>query len=730
MIMVTGNGSNGKMKRNFNNILFMNKNYLFAAAVMACVCTSCSQDESLNVLGEGSLVFTGEMESVGSRTSLSEDDKVLWVENDEVSIFKGTNTNRRYKVVGLENGKATFDFVSYSTPAEVVKFSGNYSVYPYSDGNAIDANGTISATVGAEYTYTDKASSISSALMVAKSEGTNFSYKNAQGILRLRLNAEMPEDFLKITSITLTSASQNLSGVAEMSWEGTETPVAVIKDGENVTKSLTINIPEGLVLPAKQDNDYEDVYVPVVPVTFAAGDVEMVFTFEDGSTLTSRKNKSEFSIVRKEITGMKYTIGTDGFTGEIEEDPDMYFYVGSNEELANIDGESGIAMLSGDLSYSDDFTFEGALESTGELSLDMGKVNSGTPSDYGFIAKGSDSKVTIDNMNLDSEGGGIGATDGAQLTFNGGSVAVNTTSTSGRYNFYVVGEGTVVTVNGGGFSFSKALNQKRAYIYAGSGATVYVKGGTFGKASAREGYTDGILGDGKVVISGGTFGFDPTKWVAEGCFVVKNDGLYIVGEPASSVDEFKDALSSQAAVSLAEAIDNGNSYFEVRNNDIIKNMEEKELKAGGNGTSNYAFHLYGSNVEVNNANINGAGFAVMEGSSVTVNSGTIAASPGKSGRNMFYVTGSSSVTVNEGTYTFDRTSCYFVYVDAGSTCYIKGGHFEKPLANDTSKDSFVNTGSEGTVIITGGTFNVDPTAWLADGYKAVKEGKIWTVSAE
>ena len=52
------------------------------------------------------------------------------------------------------------------------------------------------------------------------------------------------------------------------------------------------------------------------------------------------------------------------------------------------------------------------------------------------------------------------------------------------------------------------------------------------------------------------------------------------------------------------------------------------------------------------------------------------------------------------------------------------------MANNASKDAFVNTASEGTVVITGGTFNVDPTQWLAEGYKAVKSGKIWTVSAK
>ena len=197
-----------------------------------------------------------------------------------------------------------------------------------------------------------------------------------------------------------------------------------------------------------------------------------------------------------------------------------------------------------------------------------------------------------------------------------------------------------------------------------------------------------------------------------------------------SVEELASALSNVSNVNFEAPIDNGSNVVSINDNYVVINMAGEPYNGGGNGTNNYAFNLYGSEVEVNDANIVGAGFAVMNGSELTVNSGSIAATPGKSGRNLFYVSGNSTVTVNEGTYTFDRTSCFFVYVAAGCTCYINGGHYEKPLANNASKDAFVNTASEGTVVITGGTFNVDPTQWLAEGYKAVKSGKIWTVSAE
>lgn len=163
----------------------------------------------------------------------------------------------------------------------------------------------------------------------------------------------------------------------------------------------------------------------------------------------------------------------------------------------------------------------------GDLTLENGVLESGTASDYGFISR-ADSNTVLNNVEVNSAGGGIAATDGAYVEINGGSVDVSTTSTSGRYNVYAVGEGTTVVINDGTFSFSKTLNQKRAYIYAGEGATVIVNGGNFGPASTRSGYTTGILGEGTVIIKGGTFGFDPSNWVADGYEAVQNGSTWTV----------------------------------------------------------------------------------------------------------------------------------------------------------------------------------------------------------
>ena len=166
------------------------------------------------------------------------------------------------------------------------------------------------------------------------------------------------------------------------------------------------------------------------------------------------------------------------------------------------------------------------LENHGEATLTDVKMEAGSDKDYSNILyKGS--TTTYENVEINSNGGGIGAVDGAEATFESGSLIITANTTNPRYNFYVEGEGTEVTINGGTFDFT-AKSLKRAYIYAGAGTTVYVNGGNFGTASTRSGYTAGILGDGTVIITGGTFGFNPSKWVADGYEAVLNGSTWTV----------------------------------------------------------------------------------------------------------------------------------------------------------------------------------------------------------
>lgn len=222
--------------------------------------------------------------------------------------------------------------------------------------------------------------------------------------------------------------------------------------------------------------------------------------------------------------GGTYTAEADIETDAVEVPADKKVAIDLNDKAisgAAINNKGELAITNGAVNSE-----TAGIDNSGKATLTDIDMKAGSPADYAAIGRAG-SYTEFNNVNIESAGGGIGI-DGGKAVFNSGSVAVNSKSTSGRYIFYIVGEGSELVINDGTFSFSKTLNQKRAYIYAGAGTTVIVNGGTFGPASARSGYTAGILGDGTIIIKGGTFGFNPSAWVAEGYEAVKDGSVWTV----------------------------------------------------------------------------------------------------------------------------------------------------------------------------------------------------------
>ena len=228
------------------------------------------------------------------------------------------------------------------------------------------------------------------------------------------------------------------------------------------------------------------------------------------------------------------------------------------------------------------------------------EVTAGSAANYGFIANG-DADVTINDANLTSNGGGIAASDGAKLIFNGGSVYVDSASTSGRYNFYA-GEGSEIVINGGTFSWDPKDNTRRAYVCAQYGGKVIINDGTFGKASTRSDYPGIRVMDAQseVIVYGGTFGFDPSDWVADGYSAIKSGKTWYVvaGEAVSD-----------PIVSTADGL-----------NDAIANAQDGDTIYLADGKYAGMFDITGKNVNIvaagNNAQIDG--LVWLNGSTATI----------------------------------------------------------------------------------------------------------------
>lgn len=172
-----------------------------------------------------------------------------------------------------------------------------------------------------------------------------------------------------------------------------------------------------------------------------------------------------------------------------------------------------------------------------DLNIDMQgyKYYSYSGSGVGNYAFYTNTKnITIDNANM--EGDGFNVRSGS-LTFNGGDFKLKA-SKNGRNGFYVAAypteETAILTINGGNFDIDRVHQDRVHYISAQGNAIVYIKGGNFG-APGEAGYkpiaTSGVQGvDGQVIITGGTFGFDPSDWVADGYQAVQNGTTWTVSK--------------------------------------------------------------------------------------------------------------------------------------------------------------------------------------------------------
>ena len=205
-------------------------------------------------------------------------------------------------------------------------------------------------------------------------------------------------------------------------------------------------------------------------------------------------------------------------------------YRANNADNINANSDKIAVLPAGEYEFDAEVTALGLQLNNGESTLNANgnTLNLGNTNNYGVNVSGAETSLVINNADVNSLGGGLAATNGAYVEFNGDALYLNCASTSARYAIYAVGENSKVVVNGGDFSWNTAKNNKRAYVYCGAGATVEINGGTFAKPSTRSGYTAGFLGDGNIVVKGGTFAFNPSAWVAEGYQAVQDGANWVV----------------------------------------------------------------------------------------------------------------------------------------------------------------------------------------------------------
>ncbi len=241
-------------------------------------------------------------------------------------------------------------------------------------------------------------------------------------------------------------------------------------------------------------------------------------------------------------------------------------------------------------------------------------------------------------------------------------------------------------------------------------------------------------------ISGGTFSSDVSEFCAKGFVCNDNgDGTYGVVEKSAvaKIDDveykyIQDAIDAANATDVINVVSSTTENITIAENDNITLTFSEGVTLNGyfapfrgnltinGGTINNtnsgasAIEINAGVLNLNNVNIASARHAVRIDGAVTatINGGEYTLTATSGTRHAVNVSGGAEVTIKAGTFvgpkgtTMDSGSA--VCVQSGSTVTIEGGDF--------SGDKNHTLIADGNLIVTGGTFDQDPSAYLAQGY--------------
>ena len=230
-----------------------------------------------------------------------------------------------------------------------------------------------------------------------------------------------------------------------------------------------------------------------------------------------------------------------------------------------------------------------------------------------------------------------------------------------------------------------------------------------------------------------------------GELILDNDakyGLVVFGED-NNVSISDTTIEANSQWSVLVSTDNGKTT--TFNNVEVNAEKGAGIYAYGNGKAEL------NNVQVNHKALDeqyasstpwaATAVAAAEGVDVTINSGTYVGSKWA----LFVYSSGATVTINDGTFKAPVVVAADAQNGAKAYIVINGGNFDGRFESvnvwGTGSEALItlnggnftnfSTTAGGRITIKGGTFDTNPTPWLADGYVATaNEDGTWTVSAE
>jgi hypothetical protein len=192
------------------------KKGVFLQSLIGLLFVSCSVQEMDNpsAASLGDDVFYASVESNSTpdtKVYIDEDIKILWDEEDLISIFNKTTLNQKFMFAGETGDNAGF-FNRISSPSGTGSPLGYIcAVYPYLSSTAMSSSGILTLTLPAEQSYREDTFGRGANTMVSATETNTLDFKNVGGYLALKFYG----DDVKVASIKLEGNNgERLSGKA------------------------------------------------------------------------------------------------------------------------------------------------------------------------------------------------------------------------------------------------------------------------------------------------------------------------------------------------------------------------------------------------------------------------------------------------------------------------------------------------------------------------------------
>ena len=218
----------------------MKKTFMFIAAALV-VMAACNKQEASQPSKVLSLSAAVEQHIDVTKTAL-DGTHVVWNPGDAIKVFD--NTGKAAKLSTTADGTTTADFTEDSHEDGFSKENTPlYAIYPYAAGTTASGS-TITFSMPATQTYVAGSFDPACNVMVGEVSGTNVSFKNVFGLLKLQLKG-----VYKVSRIELRGKNnEKLNGTFTVDASLAEPAVSTVTTGKVAEKTITLNCGEGVQL--------------------------------------------------------------------------------------------------------------------------------------------------------------------------------------------------------------------------------------------------------------------------------------------------------------------------------------------------------------------------------------------------------------------------------------------------------------------------------------------------